>query len=579
MMAKKLVYSMFIFIMPLIFGMTFLACNKNNDHINFVYNIENIQHHETISFDNLNDYDMYKPTMNGFNFEGWYIDKDLKTKLNIEEIEPNSTINLYAKWSIATSYQVNIIAENPHSISFKGETSQTINKTNPNFNEVTITPNLGYKYLYYEIDGIKYNSNIISLTNITKNTNVKVVSEYATYELPIINIDTSNNQIDSKANYTDMNFSIENTANSLTNISGGIRLRGDSSLHYPKKPYRIKFDKKQSLLGLDSAKSWVLLAEYIDPSGLDNYAALTLGNKLDNLRFTATPNKVNVYLNGEYAGLYTLCEQVQENKGRLDIELDEITEDMTELKDFNFFVSMDYGVSFDATATEGVDYFYIKEYDKYIELKYPEKDQFVSEQQFNKFFSDLQSYMKYLFDIFAEKDKEKIEAEVNISSLVDFLLVDMIMVEADHAKKSFNMFYTNTSENSKENHKINFGPIWDYDSSGGKPWTQKPNISYKLSNSINYTNVFFEAIRDISDYQIMLKNRYKNYVSDVLKDIIANLYIIEASMRESYALNHQKWYVEFEKEISYEGNITDDNIIYLNKLLIHRKGILDKNFA
>jgi hypothetical protein len=44
-----------------------------------------------------------------------------------------------------------------------------------------------------------------------------------------------------------------------------IRGRGNSSWEwYPKKPYRIKLDTKHKILGLDKAKSWVLLANYRD---------------------------------------------------------------------------------------------------------------------------------------------------------------------------------------------------------------------------------------------------------------------------------------------------------------------------
>lgn len=67
------------------------------------------------------------------------------------------------------------------------------------------------------------------------------------------------------------------------------------------------------------------------------YLALSIGKEMDELSFTTTPHKVNVYMNGEYIGLYTLCEQVQEGKGKLDIEK-QITEDMVHLKDFNFLL-------------------------------------------------------------------------------------------------------------------------------------------------------------------------------------------------------------------------------------------------
>src|SRR5574344_2137878 len=51
--------------------------------------------------------------------------------------------------------------------------------------------------------------------------------------------------------------------------TGKIRGRGNSTwLWYPKKPYRIKLDKKASILGLGEDKDWVLLANYRDPTNM-----------------------------------------------------------------------------------------------------------------------------------------------------------------------------------------------------------------------------------------------------------------------------------------------------------------------
>ena len=88
--------------------------------------------------------------------------------------------------------------------------------------------------------------------------------------MSIVNIDTDGAPIKNKVDYVDMTFSIENCDDELSSVTCGIRLRGNSTMKYDKKPYRIKFDKKQSLFGLDSAKSWVLLADWKDRSMMNN---------------------------------------------------------------------------------------------------------------------------------------------------------------------------------------------------------------------------------------------------------------------------------------------------------------------
>ena len=370
-----------------------------------------------------------------------------------------------------------------------------------------------------------------------------------------------------------MDFSIENCDYSLKEVAGGIRLRGNSTLTYSKKPYRIKFDKKQSLFGLTKAKSWVLLADYLDPSGLHNYTAMSIAQDLPGLSFTTTAHKVNVYLNGEFKGLYTLCEQVQENEGRMNIEMDEITEDMTELKDFNFFISMDKSVISDKDAILNETYYYIEEYDRYFELKYPEKSDFCSEEQFESFFNQLVEYTKNILDSFANKDVQTILEEVNVNSLADYLIIDQIMGELDHASKSFNMYYTNTSS-EEENGKLNFGPIWDYDWSLFTQFTGKPNEQYSsytgTTNVRISNNPFYQSFYSIPEFLSLVKERYNFYAAPALQKYLEDFDGIVESISESIEFNRQLWYSDLDVEIS------NKNIAFLKEFLESRVELLGR---
>ena len=429
---------------------------------------------------------------------------------------------------------------------------------------------LGYKFVSWVYsDGINTETWSFPGYVVTENIKLTATWDFATKELPIVNINTNGDAINSKEDYTDMLFSIENCEDELIGISGGIRLRGNSTMGYDKKPYRIKFDKKQSLFGLDKAKSWVLLADYLDPSALHNYTAFTLGASMESLGFTPTPNKVNVYLNNEFVGLYTLCEQVQENKGRMDIELDEITESMVNIKDYNFFISMDESCIYDAGATLDETYFYIEDYDKYFEIKYPEKDAFSSDEQFSSFVSQLKTYVKNIMDAFYTKDLATLQSEVNLNSLADYLIIDQIMGEHDHEKKSFNMFFTNTSDDSNENGKLSFGPIWDYDLSLHAPWTGAPNEYYEISDEIFYSNLFFQSMASIPELYQLVKERYNNYAKPALEDYLEEFDTTVESMTISLQLNHLRWYN------ALDDKLTDKNIEFLKEFLTARKAQLD----
>ncbi len=109
----------------------------------------------------------------------------------------------------------------------------------------------------------------------------------------------------------------------FTDSAAGIRVRGNSTAGQRKKPYRIKFDTKQSFLGLNEGeefKSWCLMADYFDPSLLRTWVTFEMAEALlEGKYYSADCAPVEVYLNGVYHGVYLLCEQTQIDRDRVDI--------------------------------------------------------------------------------------------------------------------------------------------------------------------------------------------------------------------------------------------------------------------
>jgi hypothetical protein len=145
--------------------------------------------------------------------------------------------------------------------------------------------------------------------------------------LPVIYIETQNAQpILSKEKYINMNLRIvaDNPEYCLekTGFQDGIRGRGNTTWDYPKKPYRIKFNQKTSLFGLERAKSWVLLADYRSPTLLQNVIGFELGQRFG-FPFTNHYQHIELVLNGEYQGTYILTEQVHVGSGRVAIDENE----------------------------------------------------------------------------------------------------------------------------------------------------------------------------------------------------------------------------------------------------------------
>ena len=100
--------------------------------------------------------------------------------------------------------------------------------------------------------------------------------------------------------------------------SSEIKGRGNATWGYRKKPYQIKLSAKTAILGMDKAKTWILLANYTDQSALHNALAFELGGDLG-VPYNIEYNFVNLYIDGEYRGLYMICEKVQIDGNRIDI--------------------------------------------------------------------------------------------------------------------------------------------------------------------------------------------------------------------------------------------------------------------
>ena len=104
----------------------------------------------------------------------------------------------------------------------------------------------------------------------------------------------------------------------LKNIKG----RGNSTWHYPKKPYQIKLTEKADLLETgDKAEresTWILLANYIDESLLRNQISFDLAAEFQ-LPYTPHCVSVDLYYDGEYRGVYLLCEKTEISRGRVAI--------------------------------------------------------------------------------------------------------------------------------------------------------------------------------------------------------------------------------------------------------------------
>ena len=95
--------------------------------------------------------------------------------------------------------------------------------------------------------------------------------------------------------------------------------RGNSTWQWQeKKPYSLKLSSEENLLGMGEGSRWVLLADAFDLSSIKNKITYDLARDAG-MEFTPECEWVELYLNGEYAGLYLLSERNEIHPNRVDI--------------------------------------------------------------------------------------------------------------------------------------------------------------------------------------------------------------------------------------------------------------------
>ena len=225
--------------------------------------------------------------------------------------------------------------------------------------------------------------------------------------------------------------------------------RGNASWNFPKKPMRLKFPKKQTVLPDAPAKckKWTLINNYGDKSLMRNKIAFHMSRGIG-LSYTPYCQFVDLIFNGEYQGCYQLCDQVEVNPGR--VEITEMTPDDIEGE----ALTGGYFIEIDAYANQEASWFESLRGIP-VTIKSPDDDEITPEQSayikdyFNKFetavftygfTSETTGYRKYL----------------NLDSFLQYFIVGELDGNTDY-------FWSIYMSKERGEEKFVVGPVWDVD--------------------------------------------------------------------------------------------------------------------
>ena len=330
------------------------------------------------------------------------------------------------------------------------------------------------------------------------------IYEIEPLDLPIIEIVTEEYlPIVSKEEYVGCLVSISNTEEDycMTEVEAGIRGRGNTTWTLPKKPYRIKFDKKQSLFGSEyKAKSWTLINNYLDKTLSRNALAQEMAEQFDDIAFASMHQFVEVYLNGEYLGVYLLCDQMQTGDGRVDVD-----EDYADDGNNGYLVELDGRAP--SEGEKNVDYFSIDSSHYAIKTPDTEDEDYNPEIQLNY----IKNYMESCMTALKNQDWDEICALMDMDSFVDVYIVLEMFGPVDCGWTSV-YFYKD------KDGKLFSGPVWDFDLSSG-------NVNYSFGTAascppdtklyVSQVNPWYAQLCKMEEFRAMVAEKLLQYESEI----------------------------------------------------------------
>lgn len=284
-----------------------------------------------------------------------------------------------------------------------------------------------------------------------------VETEYLPSSLPIVvievegGVDVASNEEYQKATIYMTTDGTEYKALGESSIQ--IRGRGHSTWKWEKKPYKIKFDKKTSLFGLEANKDWTLLANYTDKALIRNYVAME-GAKLLSFAYTPSQFPVDVFVNGKYQGIYTMGEQLEAKNGRI------------ELAEKGSEVDTGYLLEIGGTSSEDVwnETCFYTTLCKYVKVKAPDEETLTKDQV-----AYIREYVKKADA--AVMAGQGYEEYIDLDALIDWVIVHELYYNIDCAFRR-SCYFTKDAGG-----KLTMGPIWDFDNAFGNFWKDDKTYS------------------------------------------------------------------------------------------------------
>ena len=328
-----------------------------------------------------------------------------------------------------------------------------------------------------------------------------------------------------------------------------IRGRGNATWGMAKKPYKLKFQQKEKLLGKGyaNAKKWTLLANHGDKSLIRNALTSLMGERAG-LRFNPAAKFVDLTLNDWYQGCYQISDQVEVRPHRVNIAEQDypLGEDadvsggyLLEGDGSGEFHTSTYW-SDEAQRNLPPDGFSSSRSNVPVRIHYPDAEE-LDRTQVAYIRQFINRFDQRLFASNYDDPTEGYRPLVDSVSLANWYICTEISANVDAFWSTY--FYKERADD-----RLFWGPLWDYDIAYNNDNRERAargnDTTLQLMADVGYGNVRSWVQRMWRDpwFQKLVYRRYAELVDGGIEDYLnQKIDSLVQLMGASVELNYQRW--------------------------------------
>lgn len=361
----------------------------------------------------------------------------------------------------------------------------------------------------------------------------KAQVNFVSSNLPIISITTNGKTINE--NYKIVaDFVVRDNPSKINKLSDpityqgkiGIELRGSTSLSISvRKPYSIETreddgftNKVIALLGMEKENDWAMIAPYSDKTLVRDAFLYHLGRKM--MTWAADFRFADVFVNGNYEGIYMITEKIKQGKNRVKIDKMEVTDIAGDELTGGYIVSFDK----------------LKPDDKYFYAKYPyldgsrtpeyiivsPKSDKITGEQYQYIKNWVQTLETTLRSAQFSDPNAGYQKVLDVPSFIDYVILNELSKNVDGYRLSTYFYKDKDSKDTR----FHAGPVWDYNLGFG-------NVNYCTNEYITgwaidfntkcpgdywQVNFWWQKLFNDPKFKSLLKKRWQELRGNLLSD-------------------------------------------------------------